>query len=106
MVTEKQLAANRENAKKGGVKTHEGKAAVRLNALKHGLLCKDLLLQDEDGDALAQLRERLIAELCPQGELEHMLVDRIVSCYWRLARAIKVSAVLGDRLLNHSLCLY
>ena len=46
MVSEKQLLVNRENAKKGGPKTSEGKAAVRFNALKHGLLCKDLLLQD------------------------------------------------------------
>jgi hypothetical protein len=100
MVSEKQLAANRENAKKGGVKTQQGKAAVRLNALKHGLLCKDVLLQDEDEDALAELRERLIAELCPQGELEHMLVDRIVSCYWRLGRAIKVETMFIQARLN------
>ena len=100
MTTEKQLIANRENAKKGGPKTPEGKAAVRLNALKHGLLCKDLLLQDEEEDALAELRERLMTELCPQGELENMLVDRIVSCHWRLARAIKVETMFIQARLN------
>ena len=43
MTTEKQVKANRENAKKGGVKTPEGKAVVRYNALKHGLLSKEVL---------------------------------------------------------------
>jgi hypothetical protein len=93
MVSEKQLAANRENAKKGGVKTQQGKAAVRLNALRHGLLCKDVLLRDEDEDEFNELRERLISELNPQGGMEEMLVDRIVSGYWRLGRAIKMETM-------------
>ena len=40
IISEKQLQANRENAQKGGVKTPEGKAIVKYNALKHGLLAK------------------------------------------------------------------
>ena len=40
MVTEKQLIANRENGKLGGVKTEAGKQVTRLNAVTHGLLTK------------------------------------------------------------------
>lgn len=90
MVTEKQLVANRENALKGGVETDEGKAIVRLNAMKHGLLYKDVLLRAEDENALAEIRERFISDLKPEGAVEEMWVDRIVSGYWRLARAIKI----------------
>ena len=36
-ISDKQLEANRKNAKLGGVKTEEGKAVSRLNALKHGV---------------------------------------------------------------------
>jgi len=43
MTTEKQIQANRLNALKGGVKTEEGKAAVRLNAPSHGFFCNEVL---------------------------------------------------------------
>ncbi len=87
MVSKKQLVANKRNAKKGGVKTAEGKAVTRLNALKHGLLTDEILLTNENEEALTGLEERLVAELQPQGELEGILVDRIVSSVWRLKRS-------------------
>ena len=42
-ISQKQLEANRENAKLGGVKTEEGKAVSRYNAVKHGLLSDKVL---------------------------------------------------------------
>ena len=45
MTSEKKAQANRQNALKStGPKTPEGKDAVRLNAMKHGLLCQEVLL--------------------------------------------------------------
>jgi len=88
MVSEKQLMANRENGKKGGPKTDKGKAAVRYNALKHGLLSEQVVLPGEDIDDFNELKERLMADLQPQGERENMLFDIIVSTYWRLARVV------------------
>jgi hypothetical protein len=38
------------------------------------------------------LGERLRAELQPVGELEGMLVDRIIAAYWRLRRLGRVEA--------------
>ena len=90
MVSKKQLVANKRNAQKGGVKTAEGKAVVRFNALKHGLLSEEILLTGENEEALTGLEERLVAALQPQGELERILVDRIVSSVWRLKRTLKV----------------
>ena len=49
MTTEKQLRANRKNAKKStGPNTPEGKARSSKNALKHGLLARDAVLPGED----------------------------------------------------------
>jgi len=96
-VSEKQLLANRKNAKKGGVKTPQGKAKTRLNAVRHGLLCQDLVLPSEDECAFAELRERFITDLQPAGELEKLLVLRIASGFWRLDRALRVETALLAR---------
>ena len=87
MASEKQDRANRQNAKKStGPKTPEAKAAVRLNAAKHGLLSEETLLPGEDGATLEELGEHLRAELRPAGELEALLVERIIAAHWRLRR--------------------
>jgi hypothetical protein len=93
MTSEKKAEANRRNAfKSTGPKTPEGKTAVRLNALKHGLLSQEILLPGEDEEALRELDEYLRAELQPVGELENLLVDRIIASYWRLLRLGRVEA--------------
>ncbi|MHC4085949.1 MAG: hypothetical protein ACYSWZ_12360 [Planctomycetota bacterium] len=48
-VSQKQLEANKKNAQKGGVKTTEGKAIVKYNALKHGLLAKEVVVTVGEG---------------------------------------------------------
>ena len=93
MTSDRKAEANRQNALKStGPKTPEGKAAVRHNALKHGLLAEEVLLPGEDEDALRELSERLRAELQPEGELENLLVDRITAATWRLRRLGRVEA--------------
>ena len=93
MTSEKKAQANRRNALKStGPKTPEGKAAVRLNALKHGLLSQEILLRGEDEEALRELGERLRNELQPAGELENLLLDRIIAAYWRLLRVGRIEA--------------
>lgn len=58
MTSDKQAQANRRNALKStGPKTPEGKAAVRHNATKHGLLSRETLLPGEDEEALQALGE-------------------------------------------------
>src|SRR5215203_1008211 len=93
MTSDKKAEANRRNSLKStGPRTPEGKAAVRLNALRHGLLSKEILLPGEDEEALRELVERLRAELQPVGELEALLVGRITSLLWRLRRLERVEA--------------
>ena len=93
MTSNRKAEANRRNARKStGPRTSEGKAAVRQNALKHGLLSQEVLLPDEDENAMRDLVERMRAELQPVGELENLLVDRIIAAYWRLRRLGTVEA--------------
>lgn len=88
--SQKQIDANRENGKKGGVKTEEGKAVSKYNALKHGLLSKEVLLEGEDEQNLIEVGKRLRTELEPQTELELVLVDRITANVWRLKRVMQM----------------
>ncbi len=88
--SQKQLEANQQNAKLGGVKTEEGKAISRFNALKHGLLSREVLLKDEDEENLIELGKRLREELKPATEIELVLVDRVTTNIWRLRRAMKI----------------
>ena len=93
MTSDKQIRANRRNARKStGPKTQEGKTAVSHNALKHGLLSRQILLPHENEASLVQLNERLRSQLQPDGELESLLVERIVAAAWRLRRVLAVEA--------------
>ncbi len=93
MTSPKQVQANKRNALKStGPKTPEGKAAVRLNAMTHGLLSQEVLLPGEDEAAFFELGERVRAELQPVGELEGLLVERVIAAYWRLRRLGRVEA--------------
>ena len=87
--SQKQINANRENGKLGGVKTEEGKMASRYNAIKHGIFCQEILLEGEDEKELVELGKQLRQELKPMNEIELILVDRIIANTWRLKRALR-----------------
>ena len=91
MTTARQTSANRKNARRStGPKSERGKAVVALNAMKHGLLSGKALLETEDDSELIELGKRLRSTLRPEGELECLLADRVLSCAWRLRRVISV----------------
>lgn len=96
-MTPKQLAANRRNATKStGPKTPEGRAASKLNALKHGILSQEVLVRGrvlrESARELAALHQRFRDDLQPVGPVEEMLVDQIVTAHWRRRRALTAEA--------------
>jgi hypothetical protein len=97
-VSKKQLKANKKNAQKGGVKSEEGKAIVKYNALKHGLLAKEAVITAGDGaeneEEFSVLLQDLKTQLAPVGSLEDMLVEKIAVAYWRLRRAYRYEGVL------------
>jgi hypothetical protein len=88
MSTQPQILANRLNAQKStGPQTPQGKAVVSQNALKHGLSARHDVITTESQADFDLHRDALLAELDPQGPMESILADRIVSLSWRLKRA-------------------
>ncbi len=93
-ISERKLLANRRNALLStGPKTPEGKERVKWNALKHGLLSREIVnpvLEGRDRRAeFDRMLERLTEELQPVGPLEGMMVEEIAACYWRLRRVVQ-----------------
>ncbi len=85
IISQKQLEANRENSKKGGVKTVEGKEITKCNALTHGILSN--VITEYDSNDYERIHEQMMRELQPATYLEKILVERIVLYIIRLNRA-------------------
>jgi hypothetical protein len=87
MASEKQLVANRANAKRStGPKTETGKAQSRMNAHKHGLTAETIVISDEDPKAFDMLRAELEEEYNPRPGIESELVERLAVLMWRMRR--------------------
>ncbi len=88
------IERNRRNAARStGPRTDEGKARSRWNALKHGILCREMLITHGDGKESGYQLKRLISalrdDLKPVGVLEEIMVEKIAGCYWRLRRVMR-----------------
>src|ERR1700681_2042140 len=87
METLKQFEANRRNSQKStGPKTPEGKSAVSMNALRHGLRARTVVLPGEDPTEFHQLCNDLEAEWTPQSRTEQFYVEQMAVSQWKLTR--------------------
>jgi hypothetical protein len=95
MATELQNRANRANSLKStGPQSDAGKAVVRLNAVRHGLLSSAPIMAGEDESEFNELGAQLQSELKPVGLLETQTVNRMAGFLWRLRRAQHIEAGL------------
>jgi hypothetical protein len=102
-ISPRKLAANQQNARRStGPRTPTGKARVKHNALKHGLLAKEVIVPLGDEYKKRAEFDHLLDDLCqhyaPVGPIEAMLVDRIAVAYWRLRRATR--AEVGELIVE------
>src|SRR5437016_6219086 len=86
--TQKQLEANRQNAKKStGPRTPQGKIRSSLNALRHGLTGQVSTMPVEDRVAFDKFTTELCQSYQPEGPLETQIAQSIAEDEWRLNRA-------------------
>jgi hypothetical protein len=90
MATQRQIRANRRNAKKStGPKTARGRAVVRWNGLKHGLNARTLILPGENRADFKALLHALEAEHQPTTTRERNLVIQSAKAIWRMRRILR-----------------
>jgi len=103
MTSQKQIKANRQNAKKStGPKTPEGKAKSAQNATTHGLTASHDVIKGESQEQFDAHKQAFLDVLSPQNAVEDFLAGRVVSLAWRLKRAERIQNMLVDcMLLDH-----
>ena len=69
-----------------GPRTPAGKERSKGNATKHGIFSTAVLLKGESREELESLLKGLREDLQPEGELEEVLVNKIVALLWRYRR--------------------
>jgi len=97
MASNKQLEANRANAKRStGPRTEDGKARSRANSWKHGLTANRLVIGGEEARDFDELRDALLNDHDPQSAFECELVERLAGILWRLRRVPFFEAAIID----------
>jgi hypothetical protein len=71
-----------------GPRTKEGKERSKYNALKHGIFSKIILLGSESRLEFNSVLNGLRNDLMPEGALEEILVEKLVSILWRYRRML------------------
>jgi hypothetical protein len=98
MGTLKQIEANRRNSKLStGPTSLEGRAVIRMNALKSGIDAQSQIITGEDPDDLEHLAAQYYERFQPQGPEEAALIDDAISSDWLLRRLRKTESQLWDR---------
>jgi hypothetical protein len=91
MSSERRIRASRANgAKSPGPKTPESKAHSAANSLRHGMLAKVVVLDDENPQVFADLIGVFERDLAPQNEIERALVENMAIARWRLMRLLAI----------------
>jgi hypothetical protein len=82
-----QIEANRRNAQQStGPRTEIGKKTSSLNALRHGLTSRIVVLPTEDLAAYQRFSEEFLVDLAPATFAERQFAQTIVDTQWRLNR--------------------
>src|SRR5579883_405567 len=101
-ISEKRLAANRENAKKStGPRTQEGKSRSSRNAVKHGFRASSFtVVRLEDLDEVEKLKADAVACYKPVNSQELVAVERIAMAQQQIFRGGRLDAGMFTSAMN------
>src|SRR3972149_8669697 len=73
-------------------KTTSETAKPAESATRQYIFSSETLIEGECASELDEIRNKLLKELKPSGEIESIIVDRIISSIWRLKRCLKIES--------------
>jgi hypothetical protein len=83
---QKRKIARHNGAQAAGSKSPEGIQKSLMNAMRHGLTAKALVLTNESLDQFTALHKTYLEKFQPQDGVETDLIDQMVAAQWRLRR--------------------
>ena len=101
MSSKQRLEANRANAKRStGPSTESGRVRSKMNALKHGLSAKAIVIEGEDPGQFEALRAGLERDFEAPTVIERELVEDLSALLWRQRRVPRFEAAIIQRILR------
>jgi hypothetical protein len=89
-------SARINGAKSHGPKTPEGLEISSMNAVRHGMTAKTLVLHNEDPAQFVEILNAYYAYLVPANQVEVDLISDMVAARWRLRRVWRYETAILD----------
>jgi len=103
MSTQRKIDSARANgAKSHGPITEEGRKTSSMNALKHGLTARTVILSNENGDEYTVLLDSYVDHLQPIGPVEMDLVLEMVNAKWQQRRFSNIESQLFEEYMERA----
>ena len=94
----RRINASRANgARSRGPITLEGKEHASINALRHGLLAKCVVLENESNECFDDLVTQHIQRFAPADGVEFAMVEEMAAANWRMRRAWAIENRLMEK---------
>ena len=99
----RRIQASRVNgARSRGPITPEGKARAAANAvLRHGLLAKCVVLENESGQCFDDLVVQHTERFAPADGVEFGMIEEMAAAYWRMRRAWAIENRLMEKAIRN-----
>ena len=98
MASDTQIAANRRNSQRSTGPNDTSR--TRLNAAKHGIFSAEVVLAHGTGNesmkVFEAIKNRFFDELRPDGVLEEVYVEELVTIVWRKRRVLRFETAAVD----------
>lgn len=88
-IVEPPVQSNLPKSESKEIKTTSETVKPAESTTRQYIFSSEILIEGESASELDEVRCKLLKELKPSGEIESILVDRIVSGVWRLKRCLK-----------------